>query len=77
MPGRMRGTGRGRVGALGALLAAGLLLAGVLSGGSAGAAGLAVGDAAPDFSLTLFSAKAFKLSDLKGKPVFINFFASW
>ena len=77
MPGRMRGTGRGRVGALGDLLAAGLFLAGVLSGGSAGAAGPAEGDSAPNFSLTLFSGKAFTLSDLKGKPVFVNFFASW
>ncbi len=77
MPGRMRGTGRGRVRTLGGLLAAGLLLVGMLSGGSAGAAGPAVGDAAPDFTLTLFSGKAFKLSDLKGKPAFVNFFASW
>lgn len=74
MPGRMQRTRWGRVGGL---LAAGLLLAGFLSGGSAGAAGPAAGDAAPDFSLTLFSAKAFNLSDLKGKPVFVNFFASW
>ena len=65
------------MGALGSLLAAGLLLAGILSGGSAGAAGLAVGEAVPDFSLTLFSGKALTLSDLKGKPVFMNFFASW
>jgi len=77
MPGRMQRTRWGRVGAPGGLLAAGLLLAGFLSGGSAGAAGPAAGDAAPDFSLTLFSAKAFNLSDLKGKPVFVNFFASW
>ncbi|MBI3080191.1 MAG: redoxin domain-containing protein [candidate division NC10 bacterium] len=77
MPGPMQRTRRGRVGALGGLLAAGLLLAGVLPGGSARAAGPAVGGAAPDFSLTLFSAKVFKLSDLKGKPVLVNFFASW
>lgn len=77
MPGRMQRTRWGRAGGLGGLLAAGLLLAGFLSGGSAGAAGPAAGDAAPDFSLTLFSAKAFNLSDLKGKPVFVNFFASW
>ncbi len=77
MPGPMQRARRGRVGALGGLFAAGLLLAGVLPGGSARAAGPAVGGAAPDFSLTLFSAKAFKLSDLKGKPVLVNFFASW
>ena len=74
MPGRMHSAQRSRVGTL---LAAGLLLAGVLSGGSAGAAGPAVGDPAPDFTLTLFSAKPFKVSDLKGKPVLLNFFASW
>jgi len=77
MPGLVQETGRGRVRTLGGLVAAGLLLVGMLSGGSAGAAGPAVGDAAPDFSLTLFSGEAFTLSDLKGKPVFLNFFASW
>ncbi len=77
MPGRMQSAQRSRVGTLGGLLAASLLLANVLLSGSAGAAGPAVGDPAPDFTLTLFSAKPFKLSDLKGKPVFINFFASW
>ncbi len=34
-------------------------------------------EAAPDFSLTLFDGGAFRLSDQKGKPVVINFFASW
>ena len=77
MPGRMQMTRRGRGAPLGGLLAAGLLLAGLLLGGSAGAAGPAEGDAAPEFSLTLFSGKAFTLGDLKGKPVFVNFFASW
>jgi len=77
MPGGMRGMGRGRGRAPVGLLAAGLLLMEVLRGGSAGAAGPAVGDAAPDFTLTLFSASAFRLSDLKGKTVLLNFFASW
>ncbi len=34
-------------------------------------------EAAPEFSLTLFSGENFRLSDQRGKPVLINFFASW
>lgn len=77
IPGQMQSTGRGRVRVLAALLAAGLLLAAVLPGGPVEAAGPAEGDPAPDFTLTLFSAKVFKLRDLKGKAVLLNFFASW
>lgn len=36
-----------------------------------------VGDQAPDFSFTSQSGKTTKLSDLKGKVVWINFFATW
>ncbi len=32
---------------------------------------------APDFSLTLLSGEAFQFSAHKGKPIMINFFASW
>ncbi len=32
---------------------------------------------APDFNLELFDGNNFQLSDQKGKPVLINFFASW
>ena len=35
------------------------------------------GDVAAAFSLKLIDGKEFKLSDAKGKPVIINFFASW
>lgn len=73
-----RSTGGGRRAAtLCGLLAAGMLLAEMLLGAPVGAAGPAEGDQAPDFALTLFSAKEFRLSDLKGKPVLLNFFASW
>ncbi len=34
-------------------------------------------EAAPDFSLELFDGGTFQLSDMKGKAVVINFFASW
>jgi len=32
---------------------------------------------APDFTLTTFDGETYKLSELKGKPVVINFWASW
>jgi cytochrome c biogenesis protein CcmG/thiol:disulfide interchange protein DsbE len=32
---------------------------------------------APDFTLTTFDGRTFKLSDLRGKVVVINFWASW
>nr|WP_320000756.1 TlpA disulfide reductase family protein [uncultured Draconibacterium sp.] len=35
------------------------------------------GDAAPDFSITMKDGSTKKLSDLKGKVVWINFFANW
>lgn len=39
--------------------------------------GIAVGEAAPDFSLKTLSGETFRLSDLRGKAVFLNFWASW
>ncbi|BCJ88295.1 TlpA family protein disulfide reductase [Effusibacillus dendaii] len=36
-----------------------------------------VGFHAPDFTLTDFEGKKATLSELKGKPVFVNFWASW
>jgi peroxiredoxin len=32
---------------------------------------------APDFHLSTFSGEAYSLSDLRGKPVLVNFWASW
>ena len=34
-------------------------------------------ESAPDFTLALLDGKKFHLGDYKGKPVLINFFASW
>ncbi|MBI5682700.1 MAG: TlpA family protein disulfide reductase [Deltaproteobacteria bacterium] len=38
---------------------------------------LDIGSPAPDFSLKLFNGKEIKLSDFKGSPVVLNFWASW
>jgi cytochrome c biogenesis protein CcmG, thiol:disulfide interchange protein DsbE len=40
-------------------------------------AGIAVGTPAPDFELKTVEGKTYKLSDLKGKPVMLNFWATW
>ncbi|GAA0611703.1 redoxin domain-containing protein [Virgibacillus siamensis] len=39
--------------------------------------GIEVGKTAPDFKLDTLSGGTFRLSDLRGKPVFLNFWASW
>ena len=39
--------------------------------------GLIKGDMAPDFTLTTLGGKEVKLSDLKGKKVVLNFWATW
>ncbi len=41
------------------------------------ATGIAVGDKAPDFTLQTVSGEKVKLSDYKGKKVFLNFWATW
>jgi peroxiredoxin len=35
------------------------------------------GEVAPDFSVTMFDGSTVKLSDLKGKVVLLNFWATW
>jgi peroxiredoxin len=47
-----------------------------LPGNASGAAPV-VGQPAPDFTATTADGKPFKLSDLKGKPVWLTFGASW
>lgn len=44
---------------------------------SAAGAGVPVGKPAPDFELKTVDGTTYKLSDLKGKPVMLNFFATW
>lgn len=44
---------------------------------SPGKSGLEVGDQAPDFELTTLSGETVRLSELRGKKVFINFWATW
>jgi peroxiredoxin len=36
-----------------------------------------VGDSAPDFQLATLDGRTIKLSDLKGQPVLVNFWATW
>src|SRR5689334_25118738 len=38
---------------------------------------LAVGKPAPDFSLSDLNEKPYRLSDFRGKVVFLNFWATW
>lgn len=62
-------------GIVGALVV-GLLVVLAIAVRTRGAPPLASGTA-PDFTLTTFDGQTYKLSDLKGKPVVINFWASW
>ena len=46
-------------------------------GAGASASALAVGSSAPDFELESLSGERVRLSDLRGHPVLINFWATW
>jgi cytochrome c biogenesis protein CcmG/thiol:disulfide interchange protein DsbE len=48
-----------------------------LVAGSAAARVPQIGDAAPNFSLADLDGNAVRLSDLRGRPVIVNFWASW
>jgi thiol-disulfide isomerase/thioredoxin len=39
--------------------------------------GLEVGDVAPDFEFSSFEGERLRLSDFRGRPVFLNFWATW
>ncbi len=65
--------------ALGLLLVAVLLVTGALQGGatSTGPIGLPAGNIAPDFTLIAFDGQIVRLSELRGRPLVVNFWASW
>lgn len=63
---------------LGLLVAVGLLWGEVpVSLADPAVAPVAVGSAAPDFGLTLFSGEQVHLADFRGKVLLLNFWASW
>lgn len=72
-------TGRGRTIALvvGIILVGGILLISLLGLRQANTPRPEVGRPAPSFSLPLFDGGHIALADLKGKPVVVNFWASW
>ncbi len=41
------------------------------------AVGLEIGDLAPDFEFSAFDGRRLKLSDYRGRTVFLNFWATW
>jgi len=45
--------------------------------GSTRVAGLQQGNLAPDFEISTFGGQRLRLSDLRGRPVLINFWATW
>lgn len=47
------------------------------SGAATPGAGIGNGGPAPDFELKTIDGKSYRLSDLKGRAVMINFFATW
>ena len=56
------------------ILTSGLLITGCSAGSEPTAT---VGKAAPDFTLQNLEGQSISLNDLKGKPVLINFWATW
>ena len=63
---------------IGCILAVGLAACGEPGSSVTVASGhVAVGSPAPDFSATTLDGRVIKLSSLKGKPVLLNFWATW
>jgi len=61
---------------VGGFLPAGLAEGTEAAGGEA-TVGLHVGQAAPDFTLPLLNGETVTLSELRGQPVILNFWATW
>ncbi|HUG94696.1 MAG TPA: TlpA disulfide reductase family protein [Pleomorphomonadaceae bacterium] len=59
------------------LLLAVVLVVGVAGGASLLAPALRVGDRAPDFALADLDGEPVRLADYVGRPVLVNFWASW
>ena len=55
----------------------GVLLSGCAGSGAASEYGPEIGKLAPDFTLTGLDGQQVSLSSLRGKPVLLNFWASW
>ena len=61
-----------------AVLAIVILVSGLVMAGCSGSVqGAQVGNQAPDFQLSNLDGQSISLSDLRGKPVLVNFWASW
>ncbi len=55
----------------------GILLSGCAGSGAASEYGPEIGKMAPDFTLNGLDGQEVSLSDLRGRPVLLNFWASW
>lgn len=55
----------------------GVLAAALLVRGSAGGTLAGIGTPAPDFALTDLDGNPVRLADLRGRPVIVNFWATW
>ena len=62
----------------GVVILTALLILGALQQGMRGSVvGALIGQPAPDFTLTTFDGNVVRLNDFRGRPVVINFWASW